>query len=83
MSDRQAMNDLASGMNAALKTAAGQFGFAFVDTDGLFEGNRLCDNTETPYFQYDFATSLYGVFHPTEVGQQQLYKALENGAGCG
>jgi GDSL-like Lipase/Acylhydrolase family len=81
MSDRQAMNNLAVGMNAALESAAEEFGFTFVDTDGLFEGNRLCDNTQAPYFQYDFDTSIYGVFHPTERGQQQLYKALETGAG--
>lgn len=82
MTDRNAMNDLADGVNAVLKNAANKFGFTYVDTDALFEGQRLCDNTAAPYFQYDFPTAIYGVFHPTEVGQQQLFKAFEKSVGC-
>ena len=75
------MNDLVVGMNTALNTTARRFGFMFVDTDSLFEGYRLCDNVETPYFQYDLL-SIPGVFHPTDIGHQQLFRALQSGAGC-
>lgn len=82
--DRQTMNDLADGVNAALKKAASSYGplVTYADADSLFEGNRLCDDTETPYFQYDFATALFGVFHPTDAGQQVLFKVVEAAAGC-
>ena len=78
------MNDLADAVNAVLEKAVKDLGFwfTFADADPLFEGNRLCDNVATPYFQYDFATALYGVFHPTEMGQQMLFKAVEAAAGC-
>ena len=76
------MNNRVVDMNDALLKASQQFGFTFVDADAYFEGNRLCDDVETPYFQYE-ESSLTSVFHPTDVGQQQLFRALEVGAGCG
>jgi hypothetical protein len=83
-SDRQAMNDLADSVNTVLKKAAGRFGplATYADADPLFEGSRFCDNTPTPYFQYDFTTEIFGVFHPTEVGQQMLFQAVDKAAGC-
>lgn len=82
--DRVAMNQLADAVNGVLKKAVQDvgFGFTFVDADASYEGHRLCDADPTPYFQYDFATAIYGVFHPTEVGQQLLAKAVEKAIGC-
>lgn len=84
LADRQSMNDLADGVNAVLKKAANDmgFGFTYVNIDPAFEGKRLCDNVADPLLQYDFATSLYGVFHPTEQGQQVMFKVVESAIGC-
>ncbi|KPI37276.1 Lipase 1 [Cyphellophora attinorum] len=84
MAERQAMNNLADAVNGVLKqaTEAMGFGWSFVDADSNFHGKRLCDNVAEPLFQYDFATALYGVFHPTAAGQELLYKAVEKSIGC-
>jgi hypothetical protein len=84
MAERQAMNDLADAVNGVLKqaTAAMGAGWSFVDADDSFQGKRLCDAVAEPLFQYDFATALYGVFHPTAAGQKLLYQAVEKSIGC-
>ena len=84
IADRQAMNDLADGVNGVLRRVAAEmgWGFVFVDTDGAFEGKRLCDAVNVPLFQYDFATALYGVFHPTEEGQKVLATSVDRAIGC-
>ena len=77
-----------------LELASQKAGFIFVETDGLFAGHRLCDDTVDPYFQYlpfdptDMAEEMLfdagefvnpGVFHPTADGQGIFLEGLRAG----
>jgi hypothetical protein len=53
MENRQAMDTLIDEMNTKLEQRAQTAGFVFVDTNDAWDGHRLCDNTTSPWFQYD------------------------------
>jgi lysophospholipase L1-like esterase len=78
--DRTALNGGADDLDAALATAAENYGDTFADVRGQFTGHEICDSGSWLNSVDIFALS--SSYHPTAAGQEQGYLPVFSAAAA-